>query len=110
MTDIELKRKEAKTLTFTIKDSNGVVIDVSNPTTVEFAVKDSLDAGTTIILKVNADFDKTLASSGIVKVNLSTTNTDNVGNFIGELKITFSGTNIDKSDYITIRIREAVTT
>lgn len=105
---IELKKKEAKTLTFTIKDSNGVVMDVSDPTTVEFVAKDSL-GGTAKITKNNAAFDKTNAASGIVKVTLTATDTDYVGPLIGELKISFSATDIDKSDYIKINIKEAVT-
>lgn len=108
MTEINLKRKEAKTLTFTIKDSAGAAIDVSNPTTVDFTAKDKL-GGTVIISKVNADFDKSLASTGVVKVTLTSTDLDYVGMLIGELKTTFSATNIDKSDYIKFVIREAVT-
>jgi len=104
MTDLTFKRKEAKILTFTI----GGGIDVSDPTTVAFAVKDSLEGGTTVISKSNSDFDKTNAATGIVKLPLSTVDLDRVGNFISQLKTTFSASNIDKSDYITIKIEEAI--
>jgi len=105
---IELKRKEAKTLTFTIKDSTGVVMDVSDPTTVEFAAKTGL-GGTTQISKINADFNKTDAVNGVVKVTLTATDTDYTGSLVGELKISFSATDIDKSDYIKINIKESIT-
>jgi len=105
---IEIKRKEAKTLTFTIRDNNGDVLDVSDPTTVDFVVKDR-PGGSTIISKQNSDFDKTNAADGKVSVVLDSTDTDYVGSYVGELKITFSGTNIDKSDYIQILIQEAIT-
>lgn len=108
MADIAIKRKEAKLVTFTIKDNAGAVIDVSDPTSVSFMVKDKV-GGTTVISKANSDFDKTNAANGVVTVTLTVSDTAIVGTYIGELKIQFSATSIDKSDFINMTIKDSIT-
>lgn len=107
MSGIKIKQKEAKTLTFTIKDSDGAVIDVSSAT-LTFIVKSGME-GTLIFTKDDADFDKTDAANGVVSVVLTTTDTDRTGTYIGELKTHFSDTNIDKSSNIEIIMQKAIT-
>lgn len=108
MSDIVIKRKEAKAVTFTIKDNAGAVIDVSDPTTVEFMAKDKV-GGTTVISKANSDFDKTNAANGEVTIPFTAADTATVGTYIGELKITFSANSIDKSDFINLIIKDSIT-
>ena len=109
MADIVLKRKEAKTITFTITDSDGSAVDVSSAT-LTFAVKQNITDSTVIITKADGDFDKTQAANGIVTCILTATDTDrSADDFVGELKIYFSASNVDKSSTINISIKEAVT-
>lgn len=102
------KRKEAKTLRFTIKDAAGDVVDVS-AATLTFGVKRLKSDPAYKIEKDNADFDKTDANVGIVLLPLSATNLDQSPDlYVGELKIHFSGSNIDKSADIDVTIAKPV--
>lgn len=108
MSTITLKQKEAKTIRFTVTDSDGDVVDLST-STLKFNVKKHKRETTSVIAKVDANFDKTSAALGIVSVVLSSTDLDLAwGDFVGELMITFSATNIDKSADITVVIQRAV--
>ena len=105
---LSLKQQEAKTLVFTIVDTDGDVVDV-NTATMTFTVKTSKSAGSYVIQKEDADFDKTAAGSGIVKVTLNETDLDlNPITHYAELKTYFSTTNVDKSDDILLTIEKAV--
>lgn len=105
--NLTLKRKEAKTVTFTIKDEDGVVVDVSI-TTMTFVVKQNI-RGPALITKNDSDFNKVQSTSGIVSFLLDSTDTDRDGHFLGELKIVFSTSNIDKSGIIDIEILKSLT-
>jgi hypothetical protein len=103
---ITLKRKEAKTIRFTVT-SDGVAADVSTAT-LSFQIKSDKD-GDALVSKADGDFDKTDAATGVVTVPLSATNLDlTPGKYYGELRTTFSASNIDKSGDITIKIEKAV--
>jgi len=109
MTTYTLKRKEAKTITFTITDDDGAAVDVSSATqTFEMKKQNSLNAESVVTI-ADGDFTKTQATSGIISCVLTSTHTDRVGSFIGELETVFNSTNIDKSDNIYINIEDAVT-
>lgn len=96
MASITMKQGEAKTITFTVTDSTGTAVDCSS-TTLSFKVVDT-HSGTEIFSKADADFDKTDATTGIITINVTATNSDVTARYyISELKIIFSGTNIDKS-------------
>ena len=73
---ISVRQGEAKPLTFTYTDSNGDPIDVSSHT-FSFWVRVKLSDSTNIISKADGDFDKSNGASGIVSINLSTTDTAN---------------------------------
>lgn len=105
--NLTLKKKEAKTVTFTIKDADGKVVDVTL-TTMTFVVKENV-RGSALITKNDSDFNKVQASSGIVSFVLDSTDTDRDGHFMGELKIQFSTSNIDKSGTIDIEILKSLT-
>lgn len=101
---VSFKRKEAKTVRLTIKDANGDPISVS-AATLTFGVKRLKSDSSYIIEIADGTFDKTLAASGIVTFPLSATNLDqNPALYVGELKIHFSGSNIDKSADIDFTI------
>jgi len=103
---ITIKQKEAKTLTFTIKDEDGDPVSVDTAT-LTFQAADA--DGTKIVDIADEDFDKTLASSGIVTCVLTTTHTAIAGDLTGDLKIYFTATSIDKSANIIIHILSAIT-
>jgi len=108
MTTIEFKTKEKKDITFTIKDSNETVIDVSSATFTFEAKKKKSDT-TKVIEKADGDFDKTNAASGIVKITLDATDTNLTGDYIGEVKIVLATGDIDKSQDFNLIFKEAVT-
>jgi hypothetical protein len=104
---ITVKQGEAKTIAFAVKDTDTNPIDLSTAS-VRFYVKDKR-AGTYIFQKEDGDFDKTQASSGIVKVDVSAVDTNQAPKkYRGELMITFTATDIDKSQDIEFGIDEAV--
>lgn len=102
-----LKRKEAKTLTFTYSDD--VTAQSITDSTLTFVLKRNINDIEALITKNDDDFDKSQASSKIVTCELSADDTDIVGNFVAELKTVFSSTNIDKSETIYITINESIT-
>ena len=108
MTTITLKQEEAKTIRFTETDSDGTAVSLST-STLRFNVKRSKREAASVIAKVDADFDKISAALGIVTVPLSATDLDlDFGEYVGELMIMFSASNIDKSADISIEIQRAV--
>ena len=107
MATITLKQGEAKTIRFTVTDAGGVVNLVG--TTLTFGVKKNKSDAVYVIEKADAVFGKVLAATGIVTVPLLATDTNQPqGEYVGELKIFFVATNIDKSSDITIIIEQAV--
>jgi hypothetical protein len=107
MARIILKKGEAKTLRFTVKDSAGAPLSMSTAT-LSFQVKAS-KAGVAIISKLDADFDKSQAASGVVTLPLAEANlTQAPGNYWAELKVVFSAADIDKSEDILFVIQEPV--
>jgi len=111
MGEINLKQGEAKTLTITVKDSDGVAVDLSAATLL-LGVKKSKADPEYAFSKEDDDFDKEQAASGIVSVNLTAEETDQeAGKYIGELQCSWTGPPavIDKSADFYLQIREAVT-
>lgn len=107
-TNIDVKQKEAKTIKFTCT-LDGSATDVSSATDFHFGVKRKKTDTTYLIEKSNEDFNTDDAASGIVKVSLSASDLNlDAGNYIGELRITFSATNIDKSADLDFNVKPAV--
>jgi hypothetical protein len=103
-----LKQGEAKRIKFTVKDGDGLVVDIS-ATTLRFAVKKNRTDTAFVINIADADFDKTSAVVGIVYVDVSAAETAAMeGDYIGELKTTFTATNIDKSGDVLIEVAKAI--
>ena len=109
MATVTLKAGEAKTIRFTVTDANGAVVDLSSAT-LTFTVKKRKGSDVSAdIAKSDGDFDKTQAASGIVDVNISSSNSNlPAANYVSELKVVFSATCIDKSADITFTIEAAV--
>lgn len=114
MSYIIVKQGEAKTITFTITDADGVAVDVS-AATLSFAMKGDRDDASVLVSKEDGDFGKAQAVSGIVTLPLDSDDTNQTiadglteKEFIGELKIAFSASNTDLSDDITIKINKAI--
>lgn len=109
MADIEVKQKEAKTITFTIT-SGGTVVDLTGAI-LTFWVKKSKDDTTATISKVDADFGRAQEAVGIVTVAISEAELDiAIGNYVAELKTQFSASNIDKSSDLTMKVERAIIT
>lgn len=88
---------EQKYLKFILTDKNThLPVNLTNCT---FSLKlRNNSSGGADINKVDADFDKTQASKGIVKVLFTSVDSSIVTNYIGQLTIVFSSGEIDKSD------------
>ena len=109
-TTITLKQKEGKTLKFEYKQSNGSVFNLSLAT-INLFVKDLKSDATYVIQKSDGDFDKSQASSGIVKVILNTTDLDvQAKKYVGEIVANFSVSSFDRSDDFFLDILEKVET
>jgi hypothetical protein len=103
MADLDLKVGEEKTITITYADS----LDVSGAT-LSFAAKRDLDDDNAIFTKVDGDFDKTNAGTGIVTFPMDDTDVTEPMTLVGECTATFSGTSKDKTEHITIWVKKAV--
>jgi nitrogen fixation protein FixH len=109
MASVRMKTGEAKTIRFTITDANGATVDVGEAT-LTFMVKQKKDDEVAVITKNDGDFDKTQAASGIVDVDVSATDSALPAcEYVGELKVSFSASNIDKSADLDFVIEQAVT-
>jgi len=105
MTKINLVRKEEKTLKFTVTDSNGTAVSLLNAT-LKLYIKANKGA-VAVVTKNDADFDKTLASTGIVKLNLTSSDLDRSGYFYALFETVLNATHTDRF-YFVIDIAEAV--
>jgi len=107
MTSLIMKQGEAKTITFTVTDSASAAVDCSSTTCTFTVVSDY--GGTQFITKADGVFDKTNAATGILTIDISATDS-NIPNkyYIGELKILFTSSNIDKSVDIDFIITKTV--
>jgi hypothetical protein len=108
---LTLKSGEAKTITFTVKDAGGAAVDLSTATLL-LGIKAKKTDTAYSISKLDADFDKTQAASGIVAVNLSATDTAlDEGTYTGELKCSWTGPPavVNKSADFYLGIKRAVT-
>ncbi len=105
---VSFKQGEAKTLTLTIKE-NGIAKDVSTATLL-LGVKKPKSDTTYAFSKEDAGFNKTQAAQGIVSVFLSDTDLGIApGLYIGELKVSFPDSTIDKSADLSFMVEQAVT-
>ncbi len=107
--DITIKKGEGKTLTFTISRA-GAILDVSS-STARFVIKNEYDDTTYLLDKADSDFDKTDGALGILKVNLTATNTDTVGagTFKAELRVIVTAdTDVDKSETWKLKIEDTL--
>lgn len=104
---ITLKAGEAKAVTFTVT-SAGVAVNLTDAT-FTFIMKHYKTDSNIVVNKQDASFNKAQVSLGIVSVVLSAVDTNKPeGEYVGELKIEFSPTNIDKSDDIIFKIVNSV--
>ncbi|MGB8993631.1 MAG: hypothetical protein WCD80_16355 [Desulfobaccales bacterium] len=104
-----IKQGEAKTITFTVKDAQGMGVDLTGATLLLGVKKDKSEADYTLA-KADTEFDKSGAASGIVSVNLSATDTAQPeATYIGELRCAWAGPVIKKSEDFYLQIKGAVT-
>lgn len=103
--DIEMKVGEEKTVSIQYANS----LDVSGASDFSFAAKRDLDDADPVFTKENADFDVTDAATGLVTFEMDDTDVTSAMTLIGECIATFSDTSKDKTEYITMWIKEAVT-
>lgn len=108
--EIEIKVGEGKWITFNITRSN-VAVDVSSASFV-FAIKSDVDDVSYLLAKSGeSDFDKSQGASGVVRVNVTATETTalGVGTFVSELQTIFTvDEDEDKSDIIPFIVKESV--
>jgi hypothetical protein len=106
---IVVKQGEAKTITFTVKDALGTGVDLSGAVLLLGVKKDKSDTEYTFA-KADQEFDKSQAASGIVSVNLTATDTNQPeATYIGEVRCSWTGPVIKKSDDFFLQIKRAVT-
>jgi hypothetical protein len=109
MEKMVIKQGEAKTVTFTVKDSLGTGVDLSGATLLLGVKKDKSEAEYTIT-KTDQDFDKSRAANGIVAINLAAEDTNQPeATYIGELRCAWTGPVIKKSEDFFLQIKKAVT-
>jgi hypothetical protein len=109
MDRIVIKQGEAKTVTFTVTDTDGEPVDLAAATLFLGIKKDKSDTAYTFSHE-DADFDKTQAADGLVAVALTAEDTNQEeGPYVGELKCSWAGPVIKKSEDFFLQIKRAVT-
>jgi hypothetical protein len=109
MVKLTIKQGEAKTVTFTVKDSLGIGVDLSGATLLLGVKKDKSEEEYTFS-KDDQEFDKSQAANGIVSVNLSDEDTNQPeATYIGELRFAWTGPVIKKSEDFFLQVKRAVT-
>lgn len=104
-----IKQGEAKMISFTVKDAQGIGVDLSGAALLLGVKKDKSDEDYTFA-KTDEEFDKSQAASGIVSVELSAADTDQPeATYIGELRCAWDGPVIKKSEDFFIQVKRAVT-
>lgn len=94
---IELVQKESKTLTFTIKDSDGALQNLTGGTFTLYG-KRLLNSGTTYLFeKANSSFNIASVAVGVISVPLTTSDLDFTDNAYGILVIDMGSGNLDKN-------------
>jgi hypothetical protein len=108
-TKLTMKQGEAKTITFTVTDSDGVAVNLS-AATLTLGVKATKADTVYSITKADGVFGKAQAALGIVTVALSATDTNLAENtYVGELKCSWAGgTTIEKTADWYLQIKGAV--
>lgn len=107
MARMAFKRGEAKLVIFRLTE-NGKPIQVNEINAI-FGVKKSKTESEYVIKKEDADFDKSQANNGILRIFLSESDLNlTPGNYVAELKLSFADGSIDKSADIPFRLDEAV--
>ena len=107
-----VKQGEAKTLTLTVTDEYGAVVDVSEAT-LHLGVKLNKNQADYAIEKQDSDFDKTAGTQGIVTVFLDATDTNIApGTYVGELEATFDASPdiIEKTADFELKVIKSVIT
>lgn len=106
---LEFAQKEQKKITFTYRDSKGRLVDLTG---VVFSLScRHYESATDSFVKVDADFDKTDAIDGVVRVLFTSTNLNlEQGTYLCELRASFTVLNeIDKTEQFEILIRKSIT-
>ena len=106
---LTIKSGEAKTITFTVKDTLGTGVDLSGAALLLGVKKDKSEEEYTFS-KTDQEFDKSQAANGIVSVNLSAADTNQPeATYIGELRCAWDGPVIKKSEDFFLQVKRAVT-
>jgi len=109
MNKIAIKQGEAKTITFTVTDGLGAAVDLSEANLLLGVKKDKSDEEYTFT-KTDEEFDKSQKAIGIVSVNLTATDTDQPeATYIAELRLSWAGPVIKKSEDFFLQVKRAVT-
>lgn len=106
----EIFRNDTPEFEFTLKDSAGAALDLTNATEVRFMAKPEREADVTDAL---AQFNRTCsidapATAGICRVTLTVTDTNKGGRFIAEVQIKFTSGAVNTADQFLLVIKTDV--
>ncbi len=106
---VVVKQGEAKTITFAVKGAQGTGVNLTGAALFLGVKKDKANADYTFS-KADQDFDKSQAASGIVSVNLTVADTSQPeATYVAELRFSWDGPVIKKSDDLFLQVKRAVT-
>ncbi len=98
---------EQKVLRFVVVDSSGVEVDLTG-VTLGLVIVSAEDFSVEMCTKETVDFDVGLAARGVVKVTLESADLVTAGNWLGQLKIVFLDSTIDKSARFSLVVSVAI--
>ena len=104
--EVIVKSGEQKNIQFTITE-DGSALDCTGAT-FTYTVEDTDQ--TTLFTVADGSFDKTDIATGVVLAPISSTNTTQTpASYDSELKIVFSGGDIEKSAHVVFKVERAIT-
>jgi hypothetical protein len=102
--DINIKRGEVRQITNLLKDGTGAALDLTGVTAIKFQMRKKADS----TLKI--DRAATVVDQPTARVRVTTTagDTDTIGNYIAEWRVTYAGGDVlvPEEGYITVKIWE----
>jgi hypothetical protein len=102
--NLNLKRGEVRQIEALLQDGNGAALDMTGPPTIRFQMRKKADA----VLKVDRVATLIDAPTAHVRVTTTSVDTDTIGNYIAEWRVTYAGGDVlvPEEGYITVKIWE----
>lgn len=104
MADISIKRGTVRAITARLLDGNGAAADLTGASSIKFQMRKKAET----TLKINRTAVVVDAPTAKVQVTTTATDTDTIGNYIAEWRVTYANGDrvFPEESYITVKVWE----